>query len=111
MVFKFVQIYLQIILYVLSYIVDDCLYLYYVCTDKLGTWPENKQKCFQTFENCQSSLGNTEDNDYTDYLPSTTKPIVPSTTEKQPPQVTNKVPIRPPATTKPPKITTTTEVK
>ena len=86
-------------------ITDDCLYLYYVCTDKLGTWPQNKQKCFQTFENCQSSIGN-DDGDYIDSLPSTVKPIVTSTTEKQPLTTTSTVP--PVITTKQPRPTTTT---
>ena len=89
-------------------ILDDCLYLYYVCTDKLGTWPQNKQKCFQTFENCQKSLGDIDDGEFTDTFTSTKRPIVPSTTEKQPPKTTEKSP--PKVTTKPPKITTTTEV-
>jgi len=85
----------------------DCLYLYYVCTDKLGTWPENQQKCFQTFENCQKSIGNTDfdEGDFTDTFPSTIKPIAPSTTEKQPPKTTSTVP--PIVTTT--EITTTTE--
>ena len=79
-----------------------------MCTDKLGTWPENQQKCFQTFENCQKSIGNTdfEDGDFTDTFPSTIKPIAPSTTEKQPPKTTSKAP--PIVTTT--KVTTTTEV-
>ena len=44
-----------------------------MCTDKLGTWPENKQKCFQTFENCQSSIGNV-DFDEIELLSTTKRP-------------------------------------
>lgn len=87
----------------------DCLYLYYVCTDKLGTWPENKQKCFQTFENCQTSIGNTDD-DYDFQFLSTsqrpTNPIRPVATPTTAPTTTT---IRPaPSTTQRP-ITTTTK--
>ena len=90
---------------------DDCLYLYYVCTDKLGTWPENKQKCFQTFENCQTSIGNTDD-DYDFQFLSTsqrpTNPIRPVATPTTAPTTTT---IRPaPSTTQRP-ITTTTKVR
>ena len=90
---------------------DDCLYLYYVCTDKLGTWPENKQKCFQTFENCQTSIGNTDD-DYDFQFLSTsqrpTNPIRPVATPTTAPTTTT---IRPaPSTTQRP-ITTTTKVQ
>lgn len=40
------------------YFADDCVYLYYVCTEKLGTWPNNKQNCIQLFENCYKSIEN-----------------------------------------------------
>ena len=95
---------------------DDCLYLYYVCTDKLGTWPENKQKCFQTFENCQSSIGNVDFGD-TDLLSTTKRPTVPTkpvissgpftTTIKPQSSTTTTTPTT--VTTQEP-ITTTTEV-
>ena len=35
---------------------DDCLYLYYVCTDKVGEWPSNEEKCIDTYEDCVGSL-------------------------------------------------------
>jgi hypothetical protein len=37
---------------------DDCIYLFFVCTDKAsGAWPENKLKCTKTFDACQGKLG------------------------------------------------------
>jgi len=37
---------------------DDCIYLFFVCTDKVsGAWPENKSKCTKLFDACQSKLG------------------------------------------------------
>ena len=37
---------------------DDCIYLFFVCTDKAsGAWPENKNKCTKTFNACQGKLG------------------------------------------------------
>ena len=95
---------------------DDCLYLYYVCTDKLGTWPENKQKCFQTFENCQSSIGNGDFGDIdllstTNRPTSPTEPVITSTpfTTTTTPQTTTTTTAPTTFTTQEP-ITTTTEV-
>ena len=97
---------------------DDCLYLYYVCTDKLGTWPENKQKCFQTFEYCHSSLGNGDIGDvqfttttHTPFVP--IKPdinIEPPSGKPSPPQTTATILETPLTTTQRP-TTTTTRVK
>lgn len=37
---------------------DDCIYLFFVCTDKAsGAWPENKGKCTKMFNTCQAKLG------------------------------------------------------
>jgi hypothetical protein len=39
-------------------LVDDCIYLFFVCTDKAsGAWPENKGKCTKMFDTCQGKLG------------------------------------------------------
>ena len=39
-------------------ILDDCIYLFFVCTDKAsGAWPDNKVKCTKMFDACQSKLG------------------------------------------------------
>ena len=31
---------------------DDCLYLYFICTEKFGKWPSNNDKCTEDFETC-----------------------------------------------------------
>ena len=96
---------------------DDCLYLYYVCTDKLGTWPQNKQKCFQTFENCHSGLGNGDIGDI-QFTTTTRKPIDPTkpvntvdppVAKPSTPQTTTTVQPAPSTTQQP--VTTTTKVK
>ena len=57
---------------------DDCIYLFFVCTDKAsGAWPENKAKCTKTFNVCQTKLGLnvTADPDSLNAIESPTDPI------------------------------------
>ena len=44
---------------------DDCVYRYFVCTERLGSWPNNNKRCTQLFKECckyiEESVDNTED--------------------------------------------------
>ena len=31
---------------------DDCIYIFYTCTDKVGEWPDNKEICTKLFQDC-----------------------------------------------------------
>jgi hypothetical protein len=37
---------------------DDCVFLFYVCTDKAsGGWPADKDKCTELYKECTLNLG------------------------------------------------------
>jgi len=39
---------------------DDCLFLFFVCTEKAsGSWPNNKSRCTKIFNICQTNLEQT----------------------------------------------------
>ena len=33
-------------------ILDDCVYSFFVCTERLGRWPDNNEKCLNLFKKC-----------------------------------------------------------
>ena len=33
-------------------ILDDCVYSFFVCTERLGKWPDNNEKCLNLFKKC-----------------------------------------------------------
>ena len=33
-------------------ILDDCVYSFFVCTERLGRWPDNNERCHTMFEKC-----------------------------------------------------------
>ena len=35
---------------------DDCLYIFYICTDNVSGWPQNKNICTKLFEECEQKL-------------------------------------------------------
>ena len=35
---------------------DDCLYIFYICTDNVDGWPKNKNICQRLFEECEANL-------------------------------------------------------
>ena len=35
---------------------DDCLYIFYICTDNVNGWPQNKNVCTKLFEECEQKL-------------------------------------------------------
>ena len=37
-------------------ILDDCIYRFYICTERVGTWPENKKSCNSHFEKCHNYI-------------------------------------------------------
>ena len=43
-------------LYEISIFTDDCLYIFYICTDNVDGWPKNKNICTRLFEECEANL-------------------------------------------------------
>ena len=41
---------------------DDCVYRYFVCTETLGSWPNNNRQCTQLFKDCCKYIDESEDN-------------------------------------------------
>ena len=39
-----------------KYFLDDCVYRFYVCTERLGTWPYNRNKCVKLFHKCDQHI-------------------------------------------------------
>ena len=37
-------------------LVDDCIYRFYICTERFGTWPDNRNKCTLQFKNCSKHI-------------------------------------------------------
>ena len=35
---------------------DDCVYRFYICTERLGSWPENRKRCSNLFDNCNNVI-------------------------------------------------------
>ena len=33
-----------------------CIYLFFICTDRIGTWPSNKPSCLNYFRACENHL-------------------------------------------------------
>ena len=33
-------------------ILDDCVYSFFVCTERLGRWPDNNERCLKLFKKC-----------------------------------------------------------
>jgi hypothetical protein len=44
------------------FILDHCLYIYFICTDHIGKWPANKSNCVNYFVTCMNSLKQNTDN-------------------------------------------------
>ena len=38
------------------FISDDCLHVFFFCTDHIGKWPMNEQYCRQMFNLCENKL-------------------------------------------------------
>ena len=58
---------------------DDCVYRYFVCTERVGRWPENNEKCTQLFKRCCKYIEGTEDdlNSHGILTETTTRPEAP----------------------------------
>ena len=41
-----------------DHIEDDCIYRYFVCTERSGKWPNNKEKCTLLFKRCCEYIEN-----------------------------------------------------
>ena len=35
---------------------DDCVYIFYICTDRVGKWPKNQEICSRLFEDCETKI-------------------------------------------------------
>ena len=35
---------------------DDCMYRFQICTERLGSWPENRKYCTTHFEKCHNYI-------------------------------------------------------
>ena len=35
---------------------DDCIYRFYICSERVGTWSENKNTCNIHFEKCHNYI-------------------------------------------------------
>ena len=35
---------------------DDCLYIFYICTDNVDSWPKNKNICTRLFQECEAKV-------------------------------------------------------
>ena len=35
---------------------DDCLYIFYICTDAVDDWPKNKNICTRLFNECEANI-------------------------------------------------------
>ncbi len=35
---------------------DHCLYIYFICTDHIGNWPDNKKSCVNYFVTCLDAI-------------------------------------------------------
>ena len=56
-----IYFFLNIILLNLLYFeksLDDCVYRYFVCTERSGKWPYNKDKCTLLFKRCCEYIEN-----------------------------------------------------
>ena len=40
---------------------DDCLYIFYICTDKVDEWPKNKGICSRLFQECEAKVQSEQD--------------------------------------------------
>ena len=45
-----------IVLCLYPLLTDDCLYIFYICTDNVNGWPQNKNICTKLFEECEQKL-------------------------------------------------------
>ena len=54
------------------YFKDDCVYRYYICTERIGIWPNNKERCVELFENCNKFIENRGDSTLSGTTPETT---------------------------------------
>ena len=45
-----------IVLRMYPLLTDDCLYIFYICTDNVDGWPQNKNICTKLFEECEQKL-------------------------------------------------------
>ena len=53
------SIYNKFIIFVIIVIyLDDCIYRYFVCTERSGKWPNNKEKCTLLFKRCCEYIEN-----------------------------------------------------
>eukprot|EP00095_Tigriopus_kingsejongensis_P003282 maker-scaffold781_size98004-snap-gene-0.21 protein:Tk03282 transcript:maker-scaffold781_size98004-snap-gene-0.21-mRNA-1 annotation:"techylectin-5b precursor" len=50
-------------------ITNKCLYVYFICSDYVGNWPQNKQDCFQYFSDCRDKYVLEDNNTETNSLP------------------------------------------
>ena len=46
----------MIVLCLYPLLTDDCLYIFYICTDNVNGWPQNKNICTKLFEECEQKL-------------------------------------------------------
>ena len=46
----------MIVLCMYPFLTDDCLYIFYICTDNVNGWPQNKNICTKLFEECEQKL-------------------------------------------------------
>ena len=46
----------MIVLCMYPLLTDDCLYIFYICTDNVDGWPQNKNICTKLFEECEQKL-------------------------------------------------------
>ena len=37
-------------------LLDDCVYRFYICTERLGSWPENGKRCTNLFDSCNNYI-------------------------------------------------------
>ena len=42
---------------------DQCLYVFFICTDYVGTWPSNANTCYKYYQSCTDYLYREEDDD------------------------------------------------
>ena len=50
--------YFKQILFMIYFILfsDDCVYIFYICTDRVGKWPKNQEICSRLFEDCEAKI-------------------------------------------------------
>ena len=83
---------------------DDCLHVFFFCTDHIGKWPTNEKYCRQMFKMCENKLPNPM-NGFINPSPSTSTFVNPVT------QISTMSESTKPSTTTSSPITTTSEIK